>query len=162
MMRIAMRSLIVISVVPGLLHAQRYRMVDVVPFASTQDALARLGQSDALGVIFQASRDGRATYLMNRRTRPSEVELHRTADDLFIVQSGQGVIRVGGIVTGDWGMAPGERRGGRQRDAADVVVRAGDLVRVPAGVPHSVLPASSTLPLVYLVVKLRRDSPGGR
>lgn len=114
--------------------------------------------AEANGVIFDAPPDGHAQFLLNRRSQPSRVERHRDWDDIVIVRSGTGELRYGSIVDGDRAFGRGERRDGTIRRPAIAPLAVGDVVRVPAGVAHQVVPTSADA-LVYLVVKVRRGLP---
>jgi mannose-6-phosphate isomerase-like protein (cupin superfamily) len=141
----------------GRLHESRH--------AIGRSAIDRLGAdeiADALGgvapgvndVVFPGSMDDHAQYVHNRRTTPSDVEQHDEVDEILIVQSGRGVIRHGGTWRNSTAIYTGERRGGSLIEPADVDVARGDVIRIPAGVPHRIVPADGA-PLVYLVVKVR-------
>ena len=54
------------------------------------------------------------------------------------------------------GEIPGERRGGRYNKSYEIPLRAGDVIRIPASVPHTVtVPHGETLE--YLLIKQRRQ-----
>ena len=94
---------------------------------------------------------------MNRRTAPSEIELHCDWDDLMVVRSGAGVVATSRRVQKPVKYSWGEWRAERLVSAGETTIAAGDVVRIPAGHAHQVLPLGD-VPLVYLVVKVR--SPG--
>jgi mannose-6-phosphate isomerase-like protein (cupin superfamily) len=106
------------------------------------------------GVVFPDSRDQHAQYVANRRTAPSAVEQHNEWDDILIVQAGRGEIRHGGPWRDARNRYQGERRGGSLEDPVTVQIGPGDVVRIPAGEPHRILPVGDD-PLSYLVVKVR-------
>ena len=51
---------------------------------------------------------------------------------------------------------PGERRGGRFNRQYELPLRTGDVVRIPAAVPH-LIAVSGAQPLEYLLIKQRRQ-----
>ena len=116
-------------------------------------ALERL-QPDARGVIFSSSQDRRAQFILNRRTGPSDPELHADWDDVIVFQSGVGTLRFGGRLIGARALSETERRGGQLDNALETKVAAGDVLRLPSGVPHQIEPMGDA-PLVYLVIKLK-------
>jgi len=122
-------------------------------------ALDSTMRSGAKGVQFRLAADRNAQYLMNRRTSPSEVELHCEWDDILVVRAGAGVVshssRVQKPVKYTWG----EWRAARLVTPEEVTVRPGDVVRIPAGAAHQVRPLGD-VPLVYLVVKVRSAMEG--
>ena len=125
--------------------------VDAFRAADLRNALARIAP-DARGLTFETSADGRAQFVLNRRTTPSAPELHAEWDDLFIIQSGYGVLYHGGRLRDAVQRTPKEWAGGTLDSARATAVGPGDVVRIPAGIPHVVQPIGDA-PLVYLVVK---------
>ena len=76
-------------------------------------------------------------------------------DDLVVVRAGKGAIEFGERADGLEKRAPGEWRGGRLEPVHRLVVGPGDVVRIPAAVPHR-FEVGSAEPLEYLLVKQRR------
>lgn len=72
--------------------------------------------------------------------------------DIFIVKSGHAKITVGGHVTGNRETAPAEWRGGDISGGADYPLAPGDVLFIPAGVPHKMLVAPKAS-ITYLTVK---------
>jgi mannose-6-phosphate isomerase-like protein (cupin superfamily) len=99
---------------------------------------------------------GRYTVIQLRRTGDGQVEVHAEWDDVMVVQEGAATLLTGGEVSGVRQTAPGELRGGQITGAARRRITAGDVVAVPAGIPHQVLlqPGES---ITYLIIKARRD-----
>ncbi len=88
------------------------------------------------------------------RTAPGEVEVHQVMNDMFVVQSGRAAVTIGGVVSGGRDTAPGERRGGAITGGQVTEVGPGDLLWIPAGQPHQVIPQGRD-GLRYLVFKTR-------
>jgi mannose-6-phosphate isomerase-like protein (cupin superfamily) len=103
-----------------------------------------------------SSSDDETVYVLVRRTASSQPEVHARWDDLVLVRSGMGAIEMGDSLVGSRYRAPGERAGGTFTKSYQIVVHAGDLVRIPAAVPHAFVVAG-TEPLEYLVIKQRRQ-----
>lgn len=133
--------------------------IDHIPATALNAALDSTMRSGAKGVQFRLAADRNAQYLMNRRTSPSEVELHCEWDDILVVRAGSGVVshssRVQKPVRYTWG----EWRAARLVTPDEVTVMPGDVVRIPAGAAHQVRPLGD-VPLVYLVVKVRSAMDG--
>ena len=110
----------------------------------------------ARGVVFPGSRATNAQYVFNRRMTQSDVEQHAEWDDILFVQEGRGSVHHGGTWQNARPIYLGERRGGSLVDPEKVEVGPGDVVRIPAGEPHRIVPGVDT-PLSYLVVKVRVD-----
>lgn len=74
-----------------------------------------------------------------QRGQSGEVEIHETINDVFVVRSGRATVLVGGSVTGNRSTGPGEWRGGTVSGAQTFTVQPGDLLWIPAGMPHQVV-----------------------
>jgi mannose-6-phosphate isomerase-like protein (cupin superfamily) len=109
------------------------------------------------GNTLHTSPDLQTTYLLVRRRVASQPEVHARWDDIVIVRSGTGVIVMGDSLVGSKYRAPGERAGGTMNRNFQLVVRAGEIVRIPAAVPHMFI-VSGAEPLEYLLIKQRRQS----
>ena len=95
-----------------------------------------------------------------RRTASGVPEVHDRWIDVTMVQAGRAIVLTGGRVTGDRLASPGEHRGGTIVGGVPHSIAAGDLVIVPAGIPHQyqVAPGDS---VVYLTIKVARGVSGG-
>lgn len=99
-------------------------------------------------------RDDHAS-IMVRRTESSGPEVHESFDDLYIVHEGAAILVYGGTYEGAQTTDPGEWRGGTITGGTRQALAPGDVIVVPATVPHQVLiePGKS---VIYHVVKVRR------
>jgi mannose-6-phosphate isomerase-like protein (cupin superfamily) len=132
------------------------RRVDFLPEKTLSDAAASLTRWNGLGRTVHTSGDEQTTYLLVRRKVTSQAEVHARWDDLVIVRSGAGAVEFGDSLVGSTYRAPGERSGGTFHKSYQLVVHAGDIVRIPAAVPHAFVVSGSD-PLEYLVIKQRRQ-----
>ncbi len=128
--------------------------VDRLPNAAIRAAIAQSARSGGSGVAFSTSNDNAAQFLLNRRTTPSAIEMHCAWDDLVIVKEGSGTLRSSRKFRGLFRYATWEWRAKELAVAREVPMEAGDVLRVASGVGHQVVP-TSTVPLVYLVIKVR-------
>jgi mannose-6-phosphate isomerase-like protein (cupin superfamily) len=64
------------------------------------------------------------------------VEVHEKLADFVVVRSGEGAVLVGGTVVGGKPSAPGEVRGSSIEGGTLYPVAAGDVLYIPANVPH--------------------------
>lgn len=144
--------------IPALAQARRANvakpLVDRIGSVEIRTGLAGV-RPDAHGLVFPGSADGRAQYILNRRRTPSDVERHGDWDDILVFQTGHGAVHHGGEWRNARGIYVGEQRGGSLIAPSEVLVGPGDVVRIPAGEAHQVVPRGDA-PLVYLVVKVRR------
>jgi mannose-6-phosphate isomerase-like protein (cupin superfamily) len=91
--------------------------------------------------------------LLVKRDETGSSEVHEHEADLFVVESGEGAILTGGKMRGGHAIKPGEIRGSGIDGAERHALTAGDVIHIPAGVPHQlVLPKGK--PFVYFVVKV--------
>jgi mannose-6-phosphate isomerase-like protein (cupin superfamily) len=77
--------------------------------------------------------------LVLRRIKDGEAEVHDHLNDVFVVRSGQATVLIGGTVAGNLQTAPGEWRGGTIAGAKRFEIGPGDVLWIPAGLPHQVL-----------------------
>jgi mannose-6-phosphate isomerase-like protein (cupin superfamily) len=89
--------------------------------------------------------------LMVRRDQTGDAEVHMKMNDTIIIERGTGKFRVGGTITGNHEIQPTEWRGGVMTGSREYTVSVGDLLVIPAGVPHQAIVTSGTL--MYLAIK---------
>jgi mannose-6-phosphate isomerase-like protein (cupin superfamily) len=82
--------------------------------------------------------DGLAS-MISRRDSSGGNERHEQFADIFVVQRGHARLRYGGTADGERSVSPGEWRGGTIRGGSEAEIKQGDIVVIPAGVPHQVL-----------------------
>jgi mannose-6-phosphate isomerase-like protein (cupin superfamily) len=142
------------------LHAQTADSVRHLPAAVLREAVAAVPGAEARPMYARMVVDaGAYTVIALRRTADGEAEVHAEWDDVMMIQEeGTAALLSGGEVSGARQTAPGELRGGRIDGGTRRAVAAGDVVTVPAGVPHQLLvvPGGS---ITYLVVKVQRGAP---
>ena len=131
------------------------RKLDFVPAARFDEARRRAARSQSQGAPVHVAADRSTGYTLAVRSDTSEVEQHARWDDLVIVRSGTGVVSFGERTEGRRMIAAGEYRGGRLVGAYELSVAPGDMIRIPAGVPHAFWPAAGSV-MEYVVVKVRR------
>lgn len=82
---------------------------------------------------------GSETVVMVRRDRTGDVELHMAHNDVFVAHDGHATVMIGGTVQGDHEISPGEYKGGVLTGAKAYPMDPGDVVWIPAGLPHQVV-----------------------
>jgi mannose-6-phosphate isomerase-like protein (cupin superfamily) len=94
---------------------------------------------------------GSIVYII-RRDKTGETEVHMAFNDIYVVKSGHAKITVGGQVTGNRETMPTEWLGGDISGGTDYSLAPGDVLFIPAGVPHktSVSPNDA---ITYVLVK---------
>jgi mannose-6-phosphate isomerase-like protein (cupin superfamily) len=99
---------------------------------------------------------GNHSVMAVHREGDGESEVHQTQVDIFIVQSGEGTLVVGGQVVGGKTTAPNEIRGTSITGGQRSRLGPGDVVHIPAKTAHQVL-VEPGKQFTYLIVKV--DTP---
>ncbi len=81
-------------------------------------------------------------------------EWHETQVDIFFVQSGSATLVLGGTLVNGETVGPHEKRNGTIQGGIRRKLSAGDVVRIPPGVPHQLLLVGSP-EFNYFVVKIK-------
>jgi mannose-6-phosphate isomerase-like protein (cupin superfamily) len=88
-----------------------------------------------------------------RRTRPALAEVHKEMTDIWYVIEGGGTLVTGGSLVENTEPTPGELRGPSVSGGEERKIAKGDILTIPAGVPHWVRTIDGQQ-IVYLVVKV--------
>jgi mannose-6-phosphate isomerase-like protein (cupin superfamily) len=99
---------------------------------------------------------GNHSTLIAHREGDGESEVHDVQADFFVVQTGNATLVLGGEVVGGKTTAPGEIRGSSIKGGQRHALAAGDVVHIPAKVPHQLLVAPGK-EFTYFVIKI--DTP---
>lgn len=121
-------------------------------YVSAKDLAALVADKAKSPIAKQVAADPSATTLMIRRDESGEVEVHAQVNDIIVVASGHATMLVGGQVSGNHEIAPTEWRGGTITGGGRHELAPGDLLLIPAGIPHQCLVASGGS-VEYLTVK---------
>jgi mannose-6-phosphate isomerase-like protein (cupin superfamily) len=98
---------------------------------------------------------GHYQTMLAHREASGGAELHEKMADIFVVQSGEGTLVVGGEIPNAKTTAPNEVRGDAVKGGERHRVSAGDVVNIPAGVPHQLL-LDPGHQITYFVVKVEK------
>jgi mannose-6-phosphate isomerase-like protein (cupin superfamily) len=93
-------------------------------------------------------------FLLGRREADGQVEWHETQADVFVVQSGSATLLVGGTMINGETVAPHEKRNGSIQGGVRQKLSAGDIVHIPARVPHQLL-LEGAHEFTYFVIKVK-------
>ena len=93
--------------------------------------------------------------MISRRDTSGIHERHEQFTDIFVVQRGRARLVYGGTAEGERSSGPGEWRGGTIRGGTEAELKPGDIVVIPAGIPHQLLlpPHESFYYFVFKVAK---------
>jgi len=93
-------------------------------------------------------------FLLVHREADGQVEWHETQGDVFFVQSGSATLVVGGAYLNGETVAPHEKRNGTIQGGIRQKLAAGDVVRIPARVPHQLV-LDGAHEFNYFVIKVK-------
>lgn len=96
---------------------------------------------------------GNYLFMVAHREGPGEAEYHDTQADIFFVQAGEATLVYGGSLVDGKTTAPNEKRAPSISGGMEKKLSAGDVVTIPAKVPHQVKLASGKT-FDYFVVKV--------
>src|SRR6266446_1871197 len=94
------------------------------------------------------------SFLLVHREADGQVEWHETQVDVFFVQSGSATLVAGGTLLNGETVAPHEKRNGTIQGGTRQKLSAGDVVRIPARVPHQLV-LDGAHEFTYLVIKVK-------
>ena len=84
-------------------------------------------------------KSGNLELRLSVRTTSGGAEVHAHFDDLMIVQQGSATLVTGGTVVDPQTSGSGETHGTRVEGGQSQQIKAGDVLIIPAGVPHQLL-----------------------
>jgi mannose-6-phosphate isomerase-like protein (cupin superfamily) len=131
--------------------ADRFR-VTLVPGVAALAQIEKLPEEGGIAVLDYA-RTANHSVLLVRRTTPGNVEVHLRLTDVWYVIGGGGTLVTGGKPIGGKPVAAGELRGSGVAGGITRHIGKGDIIDIPAGVPHWVSKIDGK-DLVYLTVKV--------
>lgn len=144
-----MKLLMMMAAVAGFQH---WPLVDLQSY--TQKFASEMKTKTSYGV--DLAKYGNHWSQMTRRTADGEAEVHASVSDVFICVQGEAVLVTGGTVVKSRVEGPGETRGAAIEGGSRVTMRAGDMVHIPAGLPHQLLVGREFL---YFVTKVQEAGP---
>jgi mannose-6-phosphate isomerase-like protein (cupin superfamily) len=88
------------------------------------------------------------------RNKNGSAEVHEKYADIFVILRGKATLVSGGSVVDPKTVGPGEITGTQVKDGSETAVHEGDVLHIPAGLPHQLLlPEKGEL--VYFVIKVK-------
>jgi mannose-6-phosphate isomerase-like protein (cupin superfamily) len=115
--------------------------------------LARHGDGEASETLKEYAQH---STMLAFRSRSGGGEAHQNFADIFYVLDGHATLISGGELADPQTTAPGEMRGTSVQGGSSQELRRGDVVHIPACVPHQMLVAESES-VTYLVVKIQEN-----
>jgi mannose-6-phosphate isomerase-like protein (cupin superfamily) len=93
-------------------------------------------------------------FILAHREADGQPELHETQVDVIFVQSGSATLLVGGTLVNGETVSPHEKRNGTIQGGVRQKLAAGDVVRIPARMPHQLF-LDGAHEFTYFVVKVK-------
>jgi mannose-6-phosphate isomerase-like protein (cupin superfamily) len=90
---------------------------------------------------------------IGQRNASGRVEVHQAKTDILVIQTGTATLVTGGEVIDPTPTGPNELQGSSIKGGDSRQVGPGDVIEIPAGVPHQFLLAPGTQ-ITYLAIKL--------
>ena len=123
---------------------------------STQDLTAIQEKLSAAHPTFKSQQlkqyKGHYTMVAHREATGSS-EVHEHEADIFVITAGEGTLVTGGKLVHSRVEKPGELRGTSIAGGENVHYAPGDIIHIPAGVPHQML-VEKGQPVTYFVLKV--------
>jgi hypothetical protein len=145
-------SLSLALIAPSLIAQTTHTTADLQQHEAKLLAAAK---ANPTGLASEAMDDyGNDRTLLVVRVHSGDAERHQFWADEMVVQKGTITLVTGGTMQGEHpnGTAPGETLGTGIQGGKETVLHAGDIVHIPAGMPHQAKIAPGTT-VTYLVFK---------
>jgi mannose-6-phosphate isomerase-like protein (cupin superfamily) len=97
--------------------------------------------------------EGNRTFMVAHREGSGQAEWHEKQADIMVISSGEVTMIYGGTIPGGKTTAPGEMRGASITGGTEVKLGAGDVLHIPAKVPHQMILAPGA-EVTYFVAKV--------
>lgn len=98
---------------------------------------------------------GNHNFQISHREGNGVAELHAVVADVFVVESGEATLIVGGTVVEPKTTAPNEVRGKSITGGVSKELTTGDIVHIPANVPHQLM-VKTGKEFTYFVIKVNQ------
>ncbi len=110
---------------------------------------------DASGLATETLKKYASDYTMLAfRSKSGKAELHEKFADFYFVVGGEATLVSGGHIVNSSTTAPGEVRGDSVQDGKETKLKKGDIVHIPANIPHQLVLAKGGT-FQYFIVKVQ-------
>jgi mannose-6-phosphate isomerase-like protein (cupin superfamily) len=96
---------------------------------------------------------GNYSFITILRTATAAAELHDTQADVFVVETGEGTLVLGGKLIDEKASGPHEVRGSGITGGEERKLAPGDIVSIPAKIPHQIK-VDAGKQIAYFIVKV--------
>jgi mannose-6-phosphate isomerase-like protein (cupin superfamily) len=112
-------------------------------------------KADANGLATETLKKYASDYTMLAfRSKSGKAELHEKFADFYFVVGGEATLVSGGHIVNSATTAPGEVRGDSVQDGKETKLKKGDIVHIPANIPHQLVLAKGAT-FQYFIVKVQ-------
>jgi len=112
-------------------------------------------KADASGLATETLKKYASDYTMlTFRSKSGKAELHEKFADFYFVLGGEATLVSGGHLVNSSTTAPGEVRGDSVQDGTETKLKKGDIVHIPANIPHQLVLAKGAT-FQYFIVKVQ-------
>ena len=112
-------------------------------------------KADASGLATETLKKYATDYTMLAfRNKSGKAELHEKFADFYFVVDGAATLVSGGHIVNGATTAPGEVRGDSVQDGKETKLKKGDIVHIPANIPHQLVLANGAS-FQYFIVKVQ-------
>jgi mannose-6-phosphate isomerase-like protein (cupin superfamily) len=133
---------------------------EATPDMYSQDGLLGMEKTlatktDASGLATQTLKKYATDYsMLAYRTQSGKAELHEKFADFYVVVAGNATLVSGGKMVNGATSAPGEVRGDSIEGGKEMKLKKGDIVHIPADIPHQLLLTKGDT-FQYFIVKVQ-------
>ena len=112
-------------------------------------------KADSNGLATETLKQYASDYTMLAyRSKSGKAELHEKFADFYFVVGGEATLVSGGHIVNGATTAPGEVRGDSVQDGRETRLKKGDIVHIPANIPHQLVLAKGAT-FQYFIVKVQ-------
>jgi mannose-6-phosphate isomerase-like protein (cupin superfamily) len=112
-------------------------------------------KADASGLATETLKKYASDYTMLAfRSKSGKAELHEKFADFYFVVGGEATLVSGGHIVNSSTTAPGEVRGDSVQEGKETKLKKGDIVHIPANIPHQLVLAKGAT-FQYFIVKVQ-------
>ncbi len=127
--------------------------VDIYSPSEIQGMTDRLAHKQASFNSQALKQYGNHYTMLAHREATGSSEVHEKESDVFVITSGGATLVTGGVLVKPHTEKPGELRGASISGGENHAVITGDIIHIPAGLPHQLL-LEKGKPVTYFVVKV--------
>jgi mannose-6-phosphate isomerase-like protein (cupin superfamily) len=127
--------------------------VDIYTSKELKGVAEKISKKGGQFVSEELNRWGNHYTMLAHREQTGSSEVHQHEADIFVVEEGEASILTGGTLVNSKTEKAGEMRGSSIKGGERHSLSTGDIIHIPAGVPHQLL-VEKGKPFTYFVIKV--------